>query len=331
MKILHLCWGLEPTNGAANIARMIMGEQRLAGHVVEIASRWTREEIAGCDELWCHCGWYWRIWLSVWIAKRLGKRIYWVPECCYDPIRLAHHGWKKRLAGPFERWALRRADVLVATCRAEGEWIRAYEPRVKKVEVSDIRRFFKLGARSGELLASRFSRQPADMIFDPRVHARPFAGSQKITSGQENSQRHSPDLAPCNHESMHVLYLGRPHVLKGTKYLEQAVKELNDHSTTTTSNYNYILRMVSDHHGEELERDWAWCDVLCLPTLSDNFGLVVAEALSRGKRVITTDGAPAWEDQPGVIYLRGYRDGSDESRVKMLKDALHECLDSQSV
>lgn len=134
-----------------------------------------------------------------------------------------------------------------------------------------------------------------------------------------------------SYDALHVLYLGRLHMLKGTKYLEQAVKELNDHSTTTTSNYNYILRMVSDHHGEELERDWEWCDVLCLPTLSDNFGLVVAEALERGKRVITTDGAPAWEDQSGVVYLRGYRDGSDETRVEMLKGALRECLDSQSV
>ena len=35
--------------------------------------------------------------------------------------------------------------------------------------------------------------------------------------------------------------------------------------------------------------------MLVLPTLSDNFGLVIAEALERGKRVITTDGAPAWE------------------------------------
>lgn len=280
MTILHLCWGLEATNGAANIARMIMGEQREAGHETRIASRYTREEIAVCDELWCHCGWYWRIWVTVWMAKKLGKRVYWVPECCYDPIRLAYHGWKKRLAGPFERWALRRADVLVATCRAEGEWIRAYEPRVKKVEVSDIRRFFKLGA--------------------PR------------TSQSSDTK---------NGTALNVLYLGRPHVLKGTKYLERAVKELK----------GVDLRMVSDHHGEELEKDWEWCDVLCLPTLSDNFGLVVAEALERGRRVITTDGAPAWEGQPGVFYLRGYRNASDEMRVALLKEALHECLDSQSV
>lgn len=54
------------------------------------------------------------------------------------------------------------------------------------------------------------------------------------------------------------------------------------------------LRIVSDHFGDELEKDWEWCDVLVLPTLSENFGRVVAEALERGKWVVTTDGAPVW-------------------------------------
>ena len=88
-----------------------------------------------------------------------------------------------------------------------------------------------------------------------------------------------------------------------------------------------VLKIVSDHSGEELEADWAWVDVLCLPTLSENFGRVVAEALERGKPVITTDGAPAWrtyfEQHPDAgIYLKGYRDGSEEKRIKLLADAL---------
>ena len=83
-----------------------------------------------------------------------------------------------------------------------------------------------------------------------------------------------------------------------------------------------------------------------LPTLSENFGRVVAEALERGKRVITTDGAPAWGDglsrvervetctrnhvdgqlwsgySGRLIYLKGYRDGKDKDRVRLLADAI---------
>ena len=96
------------------------------------------------------------------------------------------------------------------------------------------------------------------------------------------------------------------------------------------------MRIISNAFGDELEKVWDWCDVLVLPTLSENFGLVIAEALERGKRVITTDGAPAWNHEihetheKGVwsgydgrlIYLKGYRDGSDEKRVELLKSAI---------
>ena len=138
------------------------------------------------------------------------------------------------------------------------------------------------------------------------------------------------------------------------EYLERAVREISTRSTRL----NIELRIVSDAKGEELEKVWDWCDVLVLPTLSENFGLVVAEALERGKMVITTDGAPAWGDSLNrvervetcrvggdgnlsrveradrvegelgigfdgrLIYLKGYRDGSDEERISLLKDAL---------
>ena len=68
----------------------------------------------------------------------------------------------------------------------------------------------------------------------------------------------------------------------------------------------------------------------------------VAEALERGKRVITTDGAPVWG--PGdsgrnlgdrgqelgvsvgcdgrLLYLNGYRDGTRGMRVELLKKAI---------
>ena len=57
---------------------------------------------------------------------------------------------------------------------------------------------------------------------------------------------------------------------------------------------------------------------------------VVAEALSRGKKVVTTDGAPAWADGAGpaaapgaeLVYLKGYLAAGDEERVAMLADAL---------
>jgi len=116
--------------------------------------------------------------------------------------------------------------------------------------------------------------------------------------------------------ALHVLYLGRVHPMKGTDALQAAVAALGESCV--------VLRMVSDHFGAALEADWSWADVLVLPTLSENFGLVVAEALQRGIPAITTDGAPAWEGQSGVIYLRGYREGTFEQRVELLRKSLEE-------
>ena len=101
------------------------------------------------------------------------------------------------------------------------------------------------------------------------------------------------------------------------------------------------VKYVSNAFGDELEKVWNWCDVLVLPTLSENFGLVIAEALERGKRVITTDGAPAWGENLSrververvdggmwsgyggrLIYLKGYREGTKEQRVELLRRAI---------
>ena len=108
----------------------------------------------------------------------------------------------------------------------------------------------------------------------------------------------------------------------GVEYLEAAVRQIQESSAPP----RLCVKYVSSAFGAELEKVWDWCDVLVLPTLSENFGLVIAEALERGKRVITTDGAPAWGDGNDyggrLIYLKGYRDGTDEMRVRLLKDAI---------
>ena len=119
--------------------------------------------------------------------------------------------------------------------------------------------------------------------------------------------------------------------MKGVEYLELAVAEIVSEGRSSggecPKSSPVELRIVSNAFGEEKERVWDWCDVLVLPTLSENFGRVVAEALERGKRVITTDGAPAWQgyDYSGRLrYLVGYRDGTEETRVKLLKEAIKE-------
>ena len=315
MKILHICAGWQKWNGAANIARLVMDEQRREGHEVAFSTWASVRELRSADEVWIHCGWLpclW--WTALW-----GRNVRWMPEACYDPVRLRYHGWKKWLVGPIERFCLRRAKALVATCEAEAGWIRSYlGHRCPPIEVTDIKRFFKLNNLN---------------LVNP--------------------------VNPVK-KALNLLYLGRRHPLKGVEYLEAAVRQIQAPSAPLGTRVarrvrfpigreppqgaatRLCVRIISNAFGDELEKVWDWCDILVLPTLSENFGLVIAEALERGKRVITTDGAPAWNHEihetheKGVwsgysgrlIYLKGYRDGTPEHRIMLLKRAIESLLTS---
>ena len=291
MKILHVCAGWQDTNGAAVIARQIVRAQEADGNETAVATWASPFQIMAADEVWTHCAWLPCLWWAGLFARRFVR----MPEASYDPIRLGYHGWKKRLVGILERFFLRKAAKVIATCAAERDWILAYEPKAK-VEVMDITGF-----------------------------------DWGMTLGENNQEKEKEggSTARKGGESLRVLYMGRRHPLKGVQYLEEAVGELNAEGKDVVS-----LRVVSDAHGAEKEAVFAWCDVLCLPTLSENFGIVVAEALARGIPVVTTDGAPAWADEPRtdadgamrLIYLDGFIAADRAGRVRLLKDALQRCL-----
>ncbi len=57
------------------------------------------------------------------------------------------------------------------------------------------------------------------------------------------------------------------------------------------------VRFVGPAHGDSKERLFRDADLFVLPSLSENFGLVVAESLARGVPVITTTGTP-WPELP---------------------------------
>ena len=306
--VLHLMAGLGETSGVANVARRFARVQSARGDKVRLlapAFKWNPvyfdfafavrvgRAARDADEIWVHCSWTFSVWFGAWAAKRFGKRLVVVPEASFDPRRLHNvSGWKKRLVAPFDRWVLRRADEVLALCPDEVAWIRTFEPAAR----------------------IRLARVPT---FYDNV---PVQNVDAETRTREKSP-------------LHVLFLGRAaDPLKGVRFLKEAVSDLTRSSPLFIKSglERMDLRIVSNAVGAEKEALWAWCDVLCLPTLSDNFGLVVAEALEHGKPVITTDGAPAWRDESRtdaqgrtrLVYLEGFRDGTDTRRVQLLQQAL---------
>ena len=277
-----------------------------------------------------HGMWLPREWAVCWRVLRAGKRLVRMTHGSLSPVYLKLQGrWKKWLVGPIERWLLRKADRIVAMCDAEKEWIEAYlGKKCPQIVVEDVKRFFDFsrkerkgrveergnfisrvervdgdglefrvpGFGSGEELAvSSQGIRPLRVLATHRDASKPSDREAELAVSGDGC---NSELDTRNRE-LHILYLGRRHPLKGVEFLERAVKELNHGIHGTHGNVE--LKIVSTAFGEELEKVWDWCDVLVLPTLSENFGLVVAEALEHGKRVITTDGAPVWGEESGGV------------------------------
>ena len=100
MDILHICAGWEPQNGAANIARMIAGEQEAEGNSVARRTWAGIRELRAADEVWIHCAWK----PCLWWAALWASRYRWMPEASYDPVRLGFHGWKNLSIDPASRF-----------------------------------------------------------------------------------------------------------------------------------------------------------------------------------------------------------------------------------
>ena len=293
MKAIHIVPGFDdPTCGIAVAAK-------------QLVARGVGED----GEVWVHSMWTPMVIKASFKALLTGKKLVRMPHGCTDPTKLRYHWHKKRWVAPIERWLFRHADRIVATCEDEVEWIKAFEPKVRKVELIEL--------------------------------SQPNLGNRSDLVPQRETTR------SAYYSRLKLLYVGRLHKLKGVNFLLDAIAQLPNPQSVelrligkdegegkTLKKQAEHLKLNAMFEGIVSEADknaaYEWCDALVLPTLSENFGLVVAEALERGKRVITTDGAPAWGDGNmyggRLVYLKGYRDGTPEECVALLNNAMIDLL-----
>ena len=215
------------------------------------------------------------IWmLQTWIvqreALRMGIKTFITPHGMLEPWILRRHYFTRKLPALwlYQGRALREAKVLVATAESEKENI------------------LKLGYN---------------------------ANVEVVTIGLDiENIAVKPSWLPRRK----ILFMSRVHVKKGIELLIDAVgrlrSELNGYEViiagegdggyvdglkgqVAAAGLGGVVSFVGGVYGGDKWTLLREADVLVLPTSSENFGIVVAEALACGTPVITTKGAP-WRD-----------------------------------
>jgi glycosyltransferase involved in cell wall biosynthesis len=316
MRILHVVAGLPVAGGglADAVARMAWEACRL-GHDVTIATVAGRDdplasaareaEAAGvrivrhepsapraiyfsrhmlrglrlladrADVVHVHSNWTFPVWWGCQAAMAAGKPLVISPHGSLDPVRLAHSAWKKRLAGCFDRRYLRQADVIHATSEAERDWIEQYAGGRPRIEVIPI---------GVDLPALRETANPAErtrtVLSLGRLH--PLKGLDLLLDAWPIAMR---ELGPGDGWA---LVIAGPDEQGTRAGLERQTQELGIGN----------VQFAGPLYGAEKDRAIANANLFVLPSRSENFGIVVAEALAAGVPAITTKGTP-WQEIDG--------------------------------
>lgn len=203
-------------------------------------------------------------------AQKLGYKVVLSPHGMLEPWIIARHYWTKKLPALmlYQKAAIKNADCLHATAESEKE------------------NLLKLGYNS------------------------------KIKVIANGIDVDSIVIKKDWHKKKNILFLSRVHVKKGIEFLLEAISLLKSQMDGYIVNIagegddDYIIslkkkaselgieKMVNfcgGVYGEDKWRLYREADVFVLPTYSENFGIVVGEALACGTPVITTKGTP-WEE-----------------------------------
>jgi glycosyltransferase involved in cell wall biosynthesis len=200
-------------------------------------------------------------------AQQQGVPLVLSPKGMAMPWALRYKRWKKRLSWwAYQRWIMQQATLFHATSAEEVEALRALGLEQPIAMVPH-------GVDIPDALPSPRQCTDRTALFLSRLH--PKKGLPMLLDA----------WAALQPEGWRLVLVG-PDELGHRGELEEQVRRLG-------------LERAVQFEGPVADADkWQWyadADLYILPTHSENFGIVVPEALAAGTPVITTTGAP-WQD-----------------------------------
>jgi len=233
----------------------------------------------------------WNPYIQVMAFWAFQKKIPYIitPRGMLEPWIMAHNPWKKKIALLlYQRRAFERAAHIHSTAQMEAA-------NIKALGFSNLITIIPNGIDLSEVRKKKTVYGSKKMVFLSRIH--PKKGIELLLEAWRNT-----DTKDC------MLEIAGNGDLDYIKTLTQSAEDLKN------------VRFVGPQYGEAKWDFLRSADVMILPTYSENFGIVVAEALAVGLPVITTKGTP-WED------LETYQCGWwIELSVSNLKRSLEEVM-----
>jgi len=211
-------------------------------------------------------------------AQRKQKVIILQPRGMLEPWALSYKSWKKTLGLKlYQQRDLASASLFIATSEQEAKSIR----RVGlKQPIAVIPNGIELAIPSSRSDVQRSKYAIRTVLFLSRIHPK---------KGLVNLIKAWAKLQPVNWR----LVIAGP---DEGGHLAEVMAEAR------SSNVEKTIEYIGEVDGAVKSEVYLNADIFVLPTFSENFGVVVAEALAHGLPVITTCGAP-WQD------LQTYRCG----------------------
>ena len=197
-------------------------------------------------------------------AIKLGIKVILSPHGMLEPWIMANNPRKKKLGlFLYQRKAIESAVCLHATAKME-------EGTIKVLGFKNPIYIIPNGIDLSDVIAIKENYGTRKMVFLSRLH--PKKGVELLLEAWRNSNTAGWTLEIAGNGD--------------ENYIEKLIQSAKD-----LKNVNFVGAIYGESKWEFLRS----ADVMVLPTHSENFGIVVAEALAVGVPVITTQGTP-WED-----------------------------------
>jgi glycosyltransferase involved in cell wall biosynthesis len=237
--------------------------------------------------------WNPQCWLFQKVAQDLGIKIVLSPHGMLEPYILHRHPLKKKLAlALYQHRALRNVDYYHTTAQSELDQVRKLGYTQTAVVIAN-------GIETTDVLLKTEWKAVRNLLFLSRVH--PKKGIDLLIEA----------VAQLPVNTLQITIAG-----EGDAAYVEELKRL-----AIQRNVAHQFHFVGGVYGQQKWELYQQSDLFVLPTYSENFGIVVPEALYTGLPVLTTTGTP-WQELE-TEKCGWWIDLSVDNLAKALTEAIH--------